>query len=58
MEPIEDEKVQFKEIEVVELMRLTASIGAFNQQDSDLLEVSTPRKTIQALNEITVTRGN
>jgi hypothetical protein len=30
MEPFEEEKVQVKEIEVVELMRLTASVEAFN----------------------------
>lgn len=30
MDVFEDEKVQLKEIEVVELMRLTASIESFN----------------------------
>lgn len=30
MDAFEDEKVQVKEIEVVELMRLTASIESFN----------------------------
>jgi hypothetical protein len=30
MDQFEDEKVQIKEIEVFELMRLTASIEAFN----------------------------
>jgi hypothetical protein len=30
MDTFEDEKVQVKEIEVVELMRLTASIESFN----------------------------
>jgi len=30
MDVFEDEKVQVKEIEVVELMRLTASIESFN----------------------------
>jgi len=30
MEPFEDEKVQVKEIEVVELMRLTASMEGLN----------------------------
>lgn len=30
MEPFEEEKVQVKEIEVMELMRLTASVEAFN----------------------------